>query len=230
MDLEEACKAINSLLNQHQPKQFSSSWIYYNTPKVYRYIWKNHKNELGDIEWDQVVCKLDKPFQRRWVYRRPKKVKQYRNIAEVRKALNKYKEKLYVFIAPLDDDDKLLRDTISIALVRVAQKGNVRAQQELVPLLRFMVDQWIEYSYRLKKWKGYSDEIEDKLKACIRYYRFTGTFIGYVFKTLEYAGRGIRPMHAYSLDDTMFDGQKRIIDNVVQDRETNEISIYKNIA
>lgn len=226
MDLDNAIHILNTALSKAEPTQFSSSWIYYNLPKVYRYIWKNHKNELGDIEWDQIVCKLDKPFQKRWVYKRLKKVKPYRNIAEVRTALNKYKEKLYVFIAPLDDEDKLLRDTISIALVRVAQKGNVRAQQELIPLLRFMVDQWIDYSYRLKQWKGYSDEIEDKLKACIRCYRFTGTFVGYVFKTLEYAGRGIRPMHAYSLDDTMFDGQKRIIDNVVQDSETNSIRVY----
>lgn len=226
MTLNESISILNKAIASKQPEKLTSSWIFYNLPSVYRYIWKNVRTGLGDIDWDCVISKIDKPFQKRWVYNLPKKVKPYRNIREVRTALNKYKEKLYVFISPLDEEDRLLRDTISIALVRVAQKGNIRAQQELVPLLRFMVDQWIDYSYRLKQWKGYGDEIEDRLKACIRCYRFTGTFIGYVFKTLEYAGRGIRPMQAYSLDDTLFDGQKRIIDNVVQDSETNEIRIY----
>lgn len=226
MDFDQVTQTINSLLLKEQPSKFSSSWIYKRAPKVYRYIWVNVKTELGDIDWDNVICKLDRPFQERWICRRPKKVKLYRSIREVKIVLKKYNDKRYVFLAPVDDGDKLLRDVISVALVRLAQKGNLRAQQELVILLRFMVDQWIEFCPRLWKWKGYTDDLEDKIKGCIRCYRFTGTFIGYLFKTLEYAGRGLRRMQAYSLDDTIFDGDKRIIDSVVQDTETNEIRIY----
>ena len=81
--------------------------------------------------------------------------------------LKPFQEKLYIFITPADQDDKLLRDAVSIALVRLAQKGNLKAQQELVPLLRYMVDQWIELSPRLRKWKGYGDDVEDKIKKSI---------------------------------------------------------------
>ncbi len=121
----------------------------------------------------------------------------------------------------------MFRGAISIALVRLAQKGNIKAQQELIPLLRFMVDQWIELSPRLRKWKGYGDDVEDKIKSCIRLYRFTGTFIGYLFRTLEYSGWGLKPLEAYLLDDTLSaNGDKRRIENVVQDMEANEIKIY----
>lgn len=227
MDLNLAIQMLNTAIAKEQPAQISSVWIYQRLPKVYRYIWKNIKTELGDIDWDRVVSRLDRQFQRRWVRRRPKRVKPYRNMREVRTVLKKYQDKLYVFISPADESDKYLRDAISIALVRVAQKGNVRAQQELITLLKYIVDQWIEYCPRLWQWKGYTDDIEDKLKGCIRCYRFTGSFIGYMFKTFEYAGRGLRRMEAYSLDEYHPVTEKRRIDNVVQDSETHEIKMYE---
>ncbi len=228
MDINEAIQLLNTTLQKQQPALFSSSWIYYQTPQVYHYVWRKVKTPLGDIDWDAVVRKLDREFQKRWTQRRPKKVKPYRNIREVRAVLKPFQEKLYIFIAPADPDDRMFRDAISIALVRLAQKGNIKAQQELIPLLRFMVDQWIELSPRLRKWKGYGDDVEDKIKSCIRLYRFTGTFIGYLFRTLEYSGWGLKPLQAYSLDDTVStNGDKRRIENVVQDMETNEIKIYE---
>lgn len=226
MDLDQAIQLINTQLKEINPKTFSSSWIYRQTPKAYRYIWVNIRTELGDIDWDKVTSKVDREYQARWVYRRAKRVKTYRNIWEVRLVLKSFQEKLYVFIAPATDDDRIIRNAISIALVRLAQKGNLRAQQELVKLLKYTVEMWVEFCPVLWIWKGYSDDMEDKIKGCIRCYRFTGTFTGYLFKTLQYAGRGLRRLNVYSLDDTMYDSQKRIIDNVVQDQQTQQITIY----
>ena len=42
------------------------------------------------------------------------------------------------------------------------------------------------------------DEIQNQLEACIRRYRYTGSFMSYVFRTLECAGRGIRPTRIVS--------------------------------
>jgi hypothetical protein len=64
--------------------------------------------------------------------------------------------------------------------------------------------------------------------ASVRY-RYTGSFFRYVFRTLEYAGRGIRPFHAWSLDDPIAtDARERKIDNVIHDQETSEIAFYKS--
>lgn len=226
MDLDQTIQLINSHLKRTNPESFSSSWIYRQLPKAYRYIWVNIRTELGDIDWDKVTARVDREFQARWIYRRAKRVKTYRNIQEVRRTLKPFQDKLYVFISPTSDDDRLIRNAVSIALVRLAQKGNLRAQHELIKLLKYTVDLWIEFCPVLWIWKGYSDDLEDKIKGCIRCYRFTGTFTGYLFKTLQYAGRGLRRLQVYSLDDTIFDGQKRIIDNVVQDADTNEITVY----
>lgn len=226
MDLDQAIRLINEQLKSQNPDKFTSSWIYQHSPKAYRYIWANIRTELGDIDWDLITSKIDRGFQSRWVYRRAKRVRTYRNIQEVRRILKPFQEKLYVFISPTTDEDRLTRNIISISLVRLAQKGNVRAQQELVKLLKYTVELWIEFCPPLWKWKGYTDDIEDKIKGCIRCYRFTGTFTGYLFKTLQYAGRGLHKLQVYSLDDTIFDGQKRIVENVVQDTETNQIILY----
>jgi len=224
MCTDDVISNLNLLLLQEKPKSFSSSWIYGHSRSIYTYIWRHGKNELGHIDWDRVVCRLDKPLQKLWTQRRPKQAKPYYNIKEVRTILKNYQSKLYVFLSPLDKEDRLLQNIISIALVRMAQKGNVRARQKLIPLLMFLVDQWIEHCPRLYKWQGYRSDIYTELDRCIRCYRFTGTFTGYLFKTMEYAGRGLAP--TYSLDAPIGDTDRRLIDRVIYDDETNQIRMY----
>lgn len=80
----------------------------------------------------------------------------------------------------------------------------------------------------MSRWKDRDDEIREQLEGCIRRYRYTGSFLRYVFRTLQYAGRGIRPVYARSLDDPIAtDSRERRIDNVIHDPETNEIASYK---
>jgi hypothetical protein len=105
-----------------------------------------------------------------------------------------------VFIAPSGEDDRRTRDIISISFVRLAQKGNVLARQELSELMKFTIDHWLERHPFLSRWLGHESEIQDQLKACVRRYRYTGSFVNYLFRTLECAGRGIRPVRVFSLD------------------------------
>ena len=91
-----------------------------------------------------------------------------------------------------------MQDIISIALVRIAQKGNVIAKEEIIKLVRFTVYNWIESRPTLSSWEGYESLIPNRIEGCIRRYRYSGTFIGYLFKTLEYAGRGLRSTIEYS--------------------------------
>jgi hypothetical protein len=49
--------------------------------------------------------------------------------------------------------------------------------------------------------------IQDRIEVCIRRYRYSGSFIAYLFKTLELAGRGLRPIIAFSLDDHGYPGK-----------------------
>jgi len=62
-------------------------------------------------------------------------------------------------------------------------------------------------------------DIERKIKGCIRCYRYTGSFLGYLFRTLEYSARGKPPL--VSLDDKILDGAKTRIEYV-----TTEDLIY----
>ena len=194
MDFDQTVQILNSRLKEERAGTFSGGWVRQNAPKAYRYIVANIRTALGNIDWDRVVVRLDRELQRRWTPRRPKTVQPYRNSREVEAVLAEYREKLYVFVSPADANDRRLRDAISIALVRTAQKGNLSAREELLGLLRYVVDHWIEYCPRLERWRGYTDAIEQELEGCIRRYRYTGTFIGYLFRTLEYAGRGLRRM------------------------------------
>ncbi|MCX6763472.1 MAG: hypothetical protein NTZ97_01930 [Candidatus Moranbacteria bacterium] len=232
MDFNQAIKALNKLFSKQQPAKISSLWISKNAPHVYRFVWKNVRNEIGDIDWDKVTSNLKRKYQKRWTHRHLRTKRQWESLPfyedqnEVDAIIEKYKDKMYTFLAPADYDDKIVRDAISIAFVRIAQKGNTIAIKEIIALLRYTVDLWIEYCYKLRSWKGYESELEEQIEACIRRYRFTGSFIVYLFKTLEYRGRGLRFVYSYSLDEQMLLGEKRRIENVVKDPETGKISYF----
>lgn len=218
MLFDEVIKSLNQTLEEKQPTNFSPTWIYQNVPRVYHYIWKNIRTENDEIDWDTVTHSLDKPLQKRWVrYRYKKPKKEYEDQDELNLVLSKYKDKLYTFIAPLDDKDREIRNRIVIALVRIAQRGNVLARNELIKWVTYIVEVWLEKYYQIFKWKGYPDEVEDKIKGCIRCYRYTGSFVGYLFKTLEFSARGKPPQ--CSTNDSFLDGEGERIDFIVQETE-----------
>lgn len=233
LDFDQVIKKLNKILSKKKPISINSSWIYYNAPDIYRFIWKNVRNDIGDIDWDKVTFSLKRKYQKRWTHKYLRTKRQWESLAfyedqsEVDIILEKYKDKLYTFLAPANFDDKLCRDAISIAFVRITQKGNILAKEKIVKLLRHTVDLWIEYCYQLQSWQGYESELDEQIEACIRRYRFTGSFIVYLFKTLEYRGRGLKYLHSFSTDEPMLLGNKSRIDNVVKDLETGEIRYFR---
>jgi uncharacterized membrane-anchored protein YjiN (DUF445 family) len=209
MNFAFAVKTINKLLKTMQPHTFCSSWIHQHAPDVYRFAQKNIRTEIGSIDWDRITRALDRKLQRRWqTSRRGRRPKCFRDKSAVEIILKQYHDKLYTFLSPADEHDEQVRDIISIALVRIAQKGNAAAKQEIIELVKLTIDQWIEQSPRISRWQGLDDVINEHIEGCIRRYRYSGSFIRYLFKTLEYAGRGLRPVVAYSLDDFQYSAKK----------------------
>jgi len=225
MDFDSAVKTINKLLIETRPKTFNSSWIRGCIPHIYRYFHKNIRRESGGIDWDRITRALDRKFQRKWIISRRKGTKLYRNKSEVKIILCKYEENLYTFLTPEDKDNNSIRDIISIALVRIAQKGNVTAKQEIIKLVRFTIDEWIEHSPKISRWKGYEYLIQKRIEGCVRCYRYSGSFMGYLFRTLEYAGRGLKPIVVHSLDDSPYPVGRKRIDTIAQKPEPDEILI-----
>jgi len=232
MSFEQIINRLNGLLNKEKPDTFNSSWILKRSPASYRFITKNVRTETGGIDWDRVTYALEWRFQRRWSPGHCRKNrKPYRDYSEVKLILKQNQQKLYVFVTAPNLSDRRVRDIISISLVRLAQKGNLSAQEELMKLINYTVDEWLHNYYFLSRWQGYRDELEKQIGACIRRYRYTGSFLHYVFRTLEYAGRGIRPFYAYSLDQPVgWDAQKTMIENVVRDPATGEAKIYDSAS
>jgi len=145
-----------------------------------------------------------------------KEVELYKNKKELNIILKKYNHKLYTFFGHIDKEDRVICDWISIKLVRLSQKGNILAKQEVVNLLNYLVQQWIEYDRSLFSWKGYNELIIKHMEACIRRFRYVGSFIGYLYRTLEYSGRGLTPLEKFSLDDISRVTGKRMIEIFVK--------------
>lgn len=223
MDFRECIKIIRRTLHEKNPREFSSVWIVQNTPRAYRFIHKNVRNEIG-LDWDRITATLPRRYQHRWIRYRHKPRKAYEDQNELEKVLSKYRDKLYIFIATSNEKEKRLQHKITIMLVRISQKGNVLATRELVSLLRYMVDKWIDKYFFLRRWRGAESEIDGAIEGCIRRYRYTGTFFGYLFKTMEYSANALKSF--YSLDGYLPGTEMRLSEIVGQDAESGEIKAY----
>jgi len=205
---------MNNLLVEKQPQTFNRAWVRVNAPCVYRFIQKEIRIERGGIDWDRFTRALNRRFQKQWIGSLRKTAKPYRDKTEVDIVLKRYSSKLYTFITSANNDDEHIRDIISIVLVRIAQRGNIAAKQEIIKLLAFTIDDWIERNPKLSNWRGYDQVIQTRLDCCIRRYRYSGSFMRYVFKTLEYAAKGLTPLIAYSLDDSTHLGRRIYVEQV----------------
>ncbi len=214
MEFDIAIKSLNEILREKQPKEFNGLWIKTNATNAYKYLSKNIKTENDDIDWDRVTSYLERRFQRRWAEVIPKTtLESYENQLEVDRILTKYGDKLYTFIVPQNEDDKRIQHLMIVSLVRIGQKGNTIAQNELLKWIKFITDEWIDNYSQVRRWQGYPDEVEGIIRNCVRRYRYTGSFLTYLFRTFEYSARGKPPI--YSLDKPMFDGKRTRIDYVL---------------
>lgn len=226
LSLKIAAEALGRVLYKKQPKVFNPSWIRRNAPSVYRFTKKYLRTVTGYIDWDTLTRMLDRDFQRRWNILKTKHHHKD-NQKEVDVLTRRFQEKLYTFVTATTDEDKTIRDTISIALVRMAQEGNKFATKELQSRIQDTIESWIAEDRRLMRWRGYEELIPEQVEACIRRYRYSGSFIGYLYRTLECVGRGLRPLEAYSLNEELPSGKKTKIENVIQDSETGEITLFR---
>jgi len=215
MNFRTAIKILNTSLREKQPEEFSCSWILRNEPSVYRYFQKNVRTENNTVDWDRVTQHLHKFLQRRWVRYKRRQAKLYENKDEVNRIMDKYEKKFYTFITPADQKDRHIRDRIIVSFVRISQKGNVLAKKELVIWVRYIVDDWIDKYPQVWRWRTCSEPIEEKIEGCILRYRYTGSFLGYLFKTLEYSAKALTPL--CSLDDPILGGAKTRIDYAISE-------------
>jgi hypothetical protein len=142
--LRRVAVILNKLLLQDSPETFSSAWILKRAPGCYSFIRKHIRSEVRGIDWDKITCALEPKYQRLWTPQLKKKSTPYKDREELNLIVNKYRNKLYVFVAPADAKDLRIRDAIAIALVRVAQAGNVLAKAEVVELVRHTIDEWLD--------------------------------------------------------------------------------------
>ncbi len=206
---DQIIRKINFHINKKKPPIINEKWIKKNSPASYKFILEN------DIDWDTLTINIDKSFQSRWnkTSKRKRYYKQvfYEDKNELDTILNTHKDKLYTFVSRVNKEDELICDRISILLVRLAQNGNTLAILEIKNLYVFIFDKWLEESKPLKRWRGYENEMRDLLEKCIFRYRYSGSFIGYLYRTLQLSALALELLEAYSLDDvSMFTGKSRI--------------------
>ena len=212
---DQVIRKINFHIVKKNPPVINENWIKKNSPVSYAFITDN------SIDWDTVTLYIERSYQARWnktsKRKRYENLVQYENQTELDTLLNLHKDKMYTFVSKLSKDDELACDRISILLVRLAQKGNTLAVTELKNLYVFMLNKWLEESKQLRRWRGYETEMFDLFEGCTFRYRYSGTFIGFLYRTLQLSALALEPLEAFSLDDiSMITGKSRVETLVVE--------------
>jgi len=227
MDFEKAIKQLVNKIEELEPGSISPSWVYQQTPTSYRYFYKHKKCSLGYVNWDMITKSLPYEHQRKWCLMKSRKRTQYSNEQELQKLVDEYRKKLYVFVCATTKEEHKCRDMISIRFVRVAQTGNHLVWEYLYSILVQMVNDWIFDYKSLHALSGYNDLVENKIRVCIKRFRYAGSITTYLFHTLQYTILGLRPIKAFSLNEPCFDTCRTKLDFVVRNPETGRIELFK---
>lgn len=65
-NFDTVTRELNELLCKEQPLKITSSWIVKNAPRIYYFFWRNTRSDCGDVDWDKIVSRLDREFQKKW--------------------------------------------------------------------------------------------------------------------------------------------------------------------
>ena len=213
-NFQKTIQKLNALLKKKKPKTFNPAWVKQHSKSVYTHLLKNFQKESCEVDWDSITVRLEPTFQKRWkLHEKKVTAVAYEDREELDFILAKYKDKLYTLIAPLCKEDKQTQDQIMIRLVRAAQKGNTLAKEYVTECLTLIIYEWMENSKFISRWKGHTNGIEKRINACIRNYRYSGSFMGYVFRSFQCFARGLRPV--VSLNDKFLNGKKERVDYVI---------------
>ena len=184
MDFDEAIARLTQALDKSNPVRFNRYWVSLHEPKVYKFFTRNIKTELGKSDWNRVISKLDPTLQVRWHDERIVNLLPYSDPQVVERLIIKYGGRHYVSFMYIngEEEDNDVRNRISVTLVRLAQRGNVAAEEELM-----ITGDWIYRDPQLWQWQRYPELLRGKCKYCIYHYRYTGTFLGYLYTKLKYS-------------------------------------------
>lgn len=95
-------------------------------------------------------------------------------------------------------------------------------------LLAFTIEDWAERYWYFSRWRHHSDQIHKHIETCMRRYRFTGSFIKYLFISLLYSARGLPATKVFSLDRPLFEDESSTwADHVVYDPVSGENKMYE---
>ncbi len=215
-DFSTAIQKLNECLKQKRPKIFNPFWIKIHAESIYEYFCENVQLPNGDVDWDYITIHLDLPFQKRWKYSVIVS-SAYENKKEINVVLACYQEKLYALYAPKNSEEKLLQDRIIIQLVRLAQKGNSLAKEKIIECMTFIIYEWMAHSQYMKRWNNYSSEIQTKIESCIRNYRYSGSFMKYLYMSFYYSAKGLHS--TCSLNERICKSKKERLDYIAQEEE-----------
>ena len=114
--------------------------------------------------------------------------------------MNKYKDNLYTFIIYRSKHEFDICDRICILLVRLAQAGNICAKEKLINSFDEIILKWMEYHKLISRWKGNEEKMLEVFERCIHRYRYSGTFIGYLKRSLELQALALPKVKIISLN------------------------------
>lgn len=210
-DFSTAIQKLNQCLKQKKPKVFNPFWMKANAGNLYEYFSAFVQLPSGGIDWDFITAHLDKSFQKRW-----NPSIEYSDSYNCQRELNEilvgYQKEMHMLYVPQNNEEKIMQDRIIIQLVRLAQRGNSLAKEKVLDCTSFVIYEWMENSKCIKRWKNYSNEIPSKVESCIKNYRYSGSFIKYLYMTFYYSSRGLRT--TVSLDQPIGSQNKKRMDYI----------------
>ncbi len=162
---------------------------------LYAFLLLNFKDVKGGVDWklvsEQSGIDFDDKFLPPKNHKRSTPEQQYENNEEMQKAIGDNKKYLYTFLQSDPGREFEKRNEICTVLINLAKKGNKSAENEIINLISYLADRWVETIPNFEVWKYHKDRELEIIRRCIYNFEPKVPFVGYVYKTLKMASLGL---------------------------------------
>ncbi len=203
--LESISSEVQALLEKEKPKEWSPTFLAKKARHVFRFAERNLTNAKGGIEWDRLISLLPPEYQASWkrkIFLEDITVAEgYSNQEEVDQLLEKHKDSLYLFYESTGKHEEDAVNQICMDFIDLIRKGNQEAKETFTQFLQPAITKWLDSEALPASLAQNPEKMNERVDRCLYLWKKNKTFLGYVFRTLDFTARGLKKHRVISLDE-----------------------------
>ncbi len=203
--IESITEDLLNLLEKEKPKRWSPTYIAKTDRHIFRFVERHLVDKKGSLQWDKLVSRLPPEYQKTWTRKQYLDdldlAEEYSDKEEVAEVMQKNRASLYLFYEATGKDEEGALNEVCSDFVYLIRKGNKEATAMFMLYLQPTISKWLESKALSVSLAQDPEEVKRCTERCFYLWKKDRSFLGYLFRSLQLAARGMKTYQEISLDE-----------------------------